>query len=232
MIPKISARQNEKTLKQLLPSIGEKVSIQFKVPRKRFTLTLLGFKENGSVIVSAPRGSVNTLNLEGARLTATLMAGNRRCAFVSRLLKAHPSPYPHWHLAYPETVEYQRVRTHPRIPVNLAVSLDHQDEVQGAKLGMPRILHTQNISVHGIAVDAPCSLGQVNDKYFLTLRFQVGGMDQVILLPSILRSIENIEPGVVLHGMEFELLEEETRLLLTAFVYQQYLFELGYLDDE
>lgn len=232
MIQKISSRQNEKTLKELMPAVGETVSIQFQLPRKRFTLKLLGFKEHGGIIVSAPRGSVNTLSLEGARLTATLMAGNRRCAFVSRLLKAHSSPYPHWHLAYPDTVEYQRVRQHSRIPVNLAVSIDHQNEVQGAKLGMPRILHTQDISTHGISVEASSVLGQVGDKYFLTLRFQVSGMDQVLLLPAILRSIDNTEPGIALHCLEFESLEEETRLLVTAFVYQQYLFELGYLDDE
>ncbi|WP_372737587.1 flagellar brake protein [Neptunomonas sp.] len=232
MIKKLSARQNEKSLKALMPAVGETVSIQFQVPRKRFTLKLLGFKENGSVILSAPKGSVNTLNLEGARLTATLMAGNRRCAFVSRLLKANPSPYPHWHLAYPDTVEYHRVRTHPRIPVNLAVSMDHQDEVQAAKLGMPRILHTQDISLNGISVDASSALGQVGDKYFLTLRFQINTLDQVILLPAVLRTIENVEPGVMLHGLEFESLEEETQLLITAFVYQQYLSELGYLEDE
>lgn len=232
MIKKLSARQNEKSLKALMPAVGETVSVQFQVPRKRFVLKLLGIKENGSVIVSAPKGSVNTLNLEGARLTATLMAGNRRCAFVSRLLKANPSPYPHWHLAYPDTVEYHRVRSHPRIPVNLAISIDHQDEVQAARLGMPRILHTQDISLNGISVEASSALGQIDDKYFLTLRFRINSMDQVILLPAVLRTIESIEPGVMLHGLEFEPLEEETQLLITAFVYQQYLFELGYLDDE
>jgi c-di-GMP-binding flagellar brake protein YcgR len=232
MLPATNKQQSGKSLKDLKPSIGETVSIQFQSPRKRFTLKLLGFKEKGGVIVSAPQGSVNTLNLEGARLTATLMAGNRRCAFVSRLLKAHPSPYPHWHLAYPDTVEYHQVRKYPRIPVNLAVSIDHQDEASSAKLGMPKVLHSQDISLHGMAIDAPCALGKVNDKYFLTLRFQVGGLDQVILLPSILRSIQNIEAGVVLHGMEFDELEEDTRLLITAFVYQQFLTELGYLNDE
>ncbi|SIS62468.1 flagellar brake protein [Neptunomonas antarctica] len=232
MIPTISARQNVKTLKELMPTVGEFISIQFQVPRKRFKLKLLGFQENGGVIVSAPKGNVNTLNLEGARLTATLMAGNRRCAFVSRLLKAHPSPYPHWHLAYPETVEYQSIRKHQRIPVNLAVSVDHQDEIKSANLGMPRIVHCLNISLNGVSVDAPSALGQIGDQYFLTLRFQVGGLDQVILLPAILRNIENIEPDVMLHGMEFDALEEDTRLLITAFFYQQYLTELGYLDDE
>ncbi|WP_028470198.1 flagellar brake protein [Neptunomonas japonica] len=232
MLPTTNIQQIEKSLKDLMPAIGETVSIQFQSPRKRFALKLLGFKENGSVIVSAPQGSVNTLNLEGARLTATLMAGNRRCAFVSRLLKANPSPYPHWHLGYPDTVEYHQVRKHQRIPVNLAISIDHQDEAKSVKFGMPRVLHSQDMSAHGIAVDAPSALGQVNDKYFLTLRFQVGGLDQVILLPTILRSIQNIEAGVVLHGMEFDDLEEDTHLLVTAFVYQQFLAELGYLNDE
>ncbi|WP_293267563.1 PilZ domain-containing protein [Neptunomonas sp.] len=232
MLPTTNDRQNEKSLKDLMPAVGEVVSIQFQSPRKKFSLKLLGYRENGGVIVSAPSGSVNTLNLEGARLTATFMAGSRRCVFVSRLLKAQPFPYPHWHLAYPDTVEYQQIRKHKRIPVNLAVSIDHQNEMVSVKLGMPRILHSQDVSLDGICLDAPCALGQVNDKYFITLRFQVGGFDQVILLPTVLRSIHNIEPGVVLHGMEFDDLEEDTQVLVTAFVYQQFLTELGYLDDE
>ncbi len=232
MTSPLMLRQNKMGLKALQPEIGTSVTVQFQMPKKTYKLKLLGYKPDGSVILSAPRTSINSVSLEGTRLTVKLMAGNRLCIFASRLLKCQPAPFAHWHIAYPESVEYQRVREYPRIPVDLAISVDHQDESQSIKHGLPRILYAHDISLSGISVDAGEVLGQLGEKFFLTLRVKINEMDHVMLLPSVLRNLEDSEIGVTQHGFEFEPLEEDSKLLLTAFVYQQFLLELGYLVDE
>ncbi len=232
MTSQLTLRQSKMDLKALQPEIGTTVTVQFQIPKKSYKLKLLGYKPDGSVILSAPRTAINPMSLEGVRLTAKLMAGNRLCVFASRLLKCQPSPFAHWHIAYPEQIEYQRVREYPRIPVNLAVSVDHQDENLSIKHGLPRILYAHDISLSGISVDATETLGQLGEKFFITVRVKVSDIEHVLLLPVVLRNMEAAELGVTQHGFEYESLEEDSKILLTAFVYQQFLLELGYLADE
>lgn len=219
-----------RSLHELHPACGEAIAVQLHAPRKRFSLKLLGYKENGAVMVTAPSSAGLPLALEGTPVVARLMAGNFFCTFTSRIIKVHQQPFAHWHLAYPDVVEYQRVRKHDRIPVNLSVSVDHQDDLKSVQAGLPRILHCHDIGLGGLAVEASSPLGQVGEHFFITLRFQLDTLDQVVLLPAELRNCEETELGVFSHGMAFTELEEDSQLLLMAFVYQQYLTELGYLE--
>ena len=84
----------------------------------------------------------------------------------------------------------------------------------------------------GASIEASDRIAPIGESLFLTFRFRVQSMDQIVLLPATLKNIEELEPGVVLHGVEFDALEEDTELLLAAFYYQQYLIELGYLGHD
>lgn len=226
-LPAVSGA-NDRSLNQLNPDIGVDVNLQFFSPKKQFRVNLVGFVENQSVIVTADKSVRSGLGLEGSLVSCSLMAGNRLCTFKSKLIKALTSPFPHWHLEYPQQVETKRLREHERIPVDLTVSVDHQNEDSALKLGLPRIVITKDISLGGIRLESAVRLGQVGDHLFLTLRFKVNGLDQVMLLPAELVSVEE-QKGEILHSLSFDELEEEMSLLLSAFIYQQYLIELGYL---
>jgi len=227
--------QVAKTLAELRPQIGERVRLETRSPRGRYTVQLIGFRDGGSVIVSAPRSTgTPVLFNEGAPLTVRLMAGNWICAFETRLLKVITSPYPHWHLACPTQVESHRVRHHTRVPVNLAVSVD-TDDMDTAVGGVPVKAWCTDIHTSGACIEANRILGKVGQKLFVTARVAVNGIDHVILAPAIVRNTYEGEKGsfsVIGHGVEFVDLEEDTRLILTGFVYQQYLVETGYLPQE
>ncbi|MDN2659751.1 flagellar brake protein [Neptunomonas sp. CHC150] len=230
MIRQLSSSQTALSFTELNPDPGVKMTLSFQSPRKSFTVNYIGVKSDASVICTMPKAAAS-LNLEGQRLTVKMMAGNRMCAFSCRLIKSFAHPYPHWHLEYPSVVNHHTVRYHPRIPVNMAVSVDHQDEQQGIHLGLPRIVHTRDISLEGMGLESPVPLGQVGDELFVTMRFDLNGLDQVLLLAVQLQNVEEVELGVFLHGVKFDHMEEDSALIMTAFVYQCYLSELGYLHE-
>ncbi|RVU30619.1 flagellar brake protein [Neptunomonas marina] len=232
MLPSVPDSTSSRALSELSPEIGQNVTVQFIQSKKRFSLNFIGFKAEKSVIISAPRGQVNTLALEGAQVNVSMQAGNYHCRFTSRLVKAHHAPFPHWHLSFPTQVETSRLRQYDRIPVRMAVSVDHEDEMKSSQLGLPRVLLCRDIGLGGVSIESPERLGQVGDRFYLTLRFRVHRLDQVVLLSAVLRSVQQSVGGVVMQGFEFESMEEDSQLLVSAFVYQQYLTELGYLRDE
>lgn len=220
-----------RTLADLNPKIGEKVHIETRAPRARYSVQLLGYRENGSIMVSAPR-KVGAIN-EGARVTVRLMSGNYICAFSAKILKIQNTPFAYWHLEYPEETEVRRIRSHTRVPVNLLVSADEFEPGKGIRLDWPVNAYCTDISIKGACVDAPVILGQQGEKLFITTRFKVAGVDQVVLAPAIVRSVQQSEGGiskVVSHGLEFLELDEETHLILAGFVYQQFLIETGNLE--
>jgi len=223
--------KNLRTLAELNPRIGEKVQIETRSPRGKFSVQLLGYREGSSIIVSAPKksGAVN----EGARITVRLMSGNFICAFSAKVLKIQTIPYPHWHLEYPNETEVRRIRSYTRVPVNLVVSVDEYEVGTGLLHDWPLTAMCKDISLKGACVNTSVALGKSGDKLFVTTRFKVAGVDQVVLTPAVIRSVSASEEGitkVVTHGLEFMELDEETHLMLAGFVYQQFLIETGHME--
>ncbi|WP_415895956.1 flagellar brake protein [Neptuniibacter sp. PT34_22] len=231
MTEALAQLKSVRTLAELNPKVGEKVQIETRTPRGRYSVQLLGYRENGSMMVSAPRTS-NSINV-GSRVTVRLMSGNFICAFSAKLLKIQTSPFAYWHLEYPTDTEVRRIRSHTRVPVNLMVSIDEFELGKGLRLDWPINAYCKDISIKGACIDAPVTLGKKGDKLFVTTRFQVAGADQVVLTPVVIRSVQAAEDGltkVVSHGVEFEEMDDDTHLILAAFVYQQFLIETGNLE--
>jgi c-di-GMP-binding flagellar brake protein YcgR len=228
----LPVRQSERSLIELNPTLGESVQIVFESTRRKYKVKLVGILAQEGVIVTSP--SLRTLqgaSLEGQSAVLSLMCNNRLCTFKARLMKT-ALPISGWLFSYPEQVQYHRVRSHTRIPVQCVASVDHCDEARSIALNLPKIVYTKDISLEGMGVEATAPLGYVDEQLLVTFRFQMAGADQVALIPVVLKNITEEEPGVFVHGLLFHDMEEETRHLLSGFVYQQYLMELGYLDDE
>ncbi|WP_420555337.1 flagellar brake protein [Neptuniibacter marinus] len=230
MTKALESLDTSRSLAELNPRIGEKVQIETRAPRARYSVQLLGYRENGSLMVSAPKSSVvNT----GAQVTVRLMTGNFICAFSARILKIQTSPFAYWHLEYPKTTEVRRIRSHTRVPVNLLVSIDEFEQGKGLRHDWPINAYCTDISLSGACVDVPVALGKQGDKLFMTTRFSVAGVDQVILTTALIRSVQPQEGSVstvVSHGLEFLDLDDDTHLILAGFVYQQFLIETGNLE--
>ncbi|WP_207061977.1 flagellar brake protein [Motiliproteus sp. SC1-56] len=215
---------------ELRVPVGERVQLETRSPRGRFSVRYVGHVQDKGLLVSLPMSKrAPKLLSEGTPVTLRLMAQNRACAFSSRVQKAQLAPVPLLFLDYPAEVEAVLVRHATRVRSRLIVSVDGGEEVNLSHT-WPRQALCSDISLEGARLEASDLLGEVGDPLYVTARVQVGDVDQVLLLHCRVRTLEEVEDPFsgdyrLIHGVEFEELDEETRLILTGFVYQQMLRE-------
>ena len=234
MTLQLEATQTDKPLSELRLQIGEPVRVDIRSPRARFTSKLLGYSENNGIMISAPslKNGVSSLINEGNIAGLRLISGNRICNFSCKILKQYEQPFGYWVLEYPQQIDQKRIRDHSRVLVRLSCSVDDHDEMVERE-GMPASALCVDISMGGVCLQLPRSLGSVGDKFYLTTRLRISDIDQVLLVPVELRNVHStsVESGSVYnHGFKFFDLDEDTRLIIAAFVYQQFLIETGNLD--
>ncbi len=220
------------TLAEIAPASGEKIRLEVRSPNQRLMAQLLGYKEYQSVMVSAPRQQGVVLH-EGTRFTARLMSGNYLCTFESRLLQVQSRPFAYWHLEYPDQVEMQLIRAHTRVPIVLSVRVE-PDEPGMLMPEESQSAICRDISLRGAQLESTRPLAQPGEGLFVTARVSVAGIDHLLLLPAVVRSLQQSESGLIsafTQGVEFVDLEEETRLVLAAFVYEQQLIGLGEMEE-
>ncbi len=216
-------------LAQLRPLPGERLRVESRTPRSRFVSELIGYRVDGSVLIAAPRaGSLEASVNLGASVTVRLMAGNRICAFSSRLLRIQAHPFGYWHLEYPGEVEVRRIRSCTRVPVRLKIALDTEDDAAAAQPDLPCSALCIDISLQGACFETLGWVGQPGDRLFVTLRIALAGIDQVLLVPAQIRNQQALATGFR-YGVEFCDLEEDSRVMLAGFVYQQLLLETGHI---
>lgn len=228
----LAASSRRLSFAQIAPPCGERIRLEVRSPHQRLGVQLIGFREPQSLLVSAPRASAVVMH-EGTRFTARMMSGNDLCSFETRLLQVQTRPYPYWHLEYPDSVEVRRIRAHARVPVVLSVRVEPDDPMLiGADEAQAAIC--RDISLQGAQLHSRQPLADVGERLFVTARVGVAGIDHLLLLPALVRNRQQIENGamsVFSHGVEFVELEEDTRLMLAGFVYEQQLRSLGLLEE-
>ena len=227
----LSARRTPSviSLAQLRPRPGEPVRLETRLPKGHYSVRLVGVHEQSAVIVTAPKSRKPILT-EGVSLNVKLLCGNTLISFTTRLLKARSEPFPHWILAYPAALDTVPFRQHTRVPVHLTLLLDKGDADPHAS----QTALCVDVSLSGASVESPMALAAVGESVFLTARVSVAGIDHVILAPAKVRSVMQTESGqlkVYRHGLLFEEMEEETRLVLAGYVYQQWLYECGEMHE-
>ena len=201
-------------------------------PRRKVALELLGYIEGKSLLVSAgrKRAGYSAKSLEGVMLKVHIMMEGRICTFMSRLIKVMAEPYGYWHLSYPKSFEVSNIRKNIRVALQLPVSIEFQDQQRAQSFEIPNMVYCTDVSLQGLGVEAPQVLGELGDEYFVTMRLKIAGVDQLLLTSLILRSVKASATGVVIHGLEFQDNEDETKVLIAAYVYREMLVKLGYVD--
>ncbi|MBN3561570.1 flagellar brake protein [Aliamphritea spongicola] len=223
-----------KTLADFKLQIGEPVRVEIKAPKGHYMTSLVGVVENSGVFIQAPKNAYGetVLITEGNIITLRLLSNNRIITFASKLLKQYDLPVSYWLLEYPGRIESKQIRSNSRVPVNLMVSVDdfddmsHRDDLPCSALGV-------DISLSGCCVQYGQTLGDIGDRFYLTTRVKVADIEHVILTPVELRNLHRgSEAGsvVINHGFKFIDLDEDSRLILIAFTYQQFLVETGNLE--
>ncbi|WP_210396827.1 flagellar brake protein [Motiliproteus sediminis] len=208
--------------------VGETVRLECRAPQRRWALSYVGLLPEQALLVTLPsRGNQPVLLPEDTPVTLRFIAGNRACACTTRVQKSVLAPQPLLYLDYPRQLEAVKIRSATRLQTRLLVSVDGGDELQTAG-SWPRQALCRDISLKGAQIESADLLGEVGGTLYVTARLPVGELDQVVLFEAKICNLEEVDSATeycVRHGVEFQSLDEETRLVLTGFVYQQMLRE-------
>ena len=193
------------SLDQIKLNIGDPIQLQFQsdMEQSRCFVTLIGYLEGQSVIVTTPiiNGSI-VLVREGQDFVIRLFSGKSAYAFTSTARRVTNTPYPHLHLSYPKDVRGLVVRGNSRERINIICHAATEG-------GRGHACVARDISIGGALIAVAEKLGEVGDPIILKLRVKVRDAEHLLALKCRIRSVNasrllvNETPSV-LHGLSFE----------------------------
>lgn len=218
---KTATEQNKETIMLDLDSVhwyvGETFYLQVHDNASiRYTVKLIGFVKNKSILVSAPLvdGKVALIR-DGQTFIVRTFPGKKAYAFTASALKSVFSPHPYLHLTYPKVVRCTTIRQGSRATVKIIASVT---------VGMPEqtaAATLSDLSMGGASGIIKRPLGQKNDTGIIKFKVNAAGNDEFLTLNMILRSIAPTENAdEYRHGFEFVDVPTQSKLILSAFVHQ------------
>lgn len=209
-------------------NIGNTLQLQFSPGKEddRFYVKLIGYLENKSILVTAPRSDGVPLKiLADQKFIVRMFSGNSAQGFTARAIHSTKHPYPHLHLTFPTDLESITVRKAERVSCKLIVTI--QNEEQERSLGEGKSASMEDISTAGSQLFSNESLGKKGDTITINSKIKVAGIEQYLKISGKIRRAVNKEKedGKFEYGVEFILLEDTDKLLLHGFVYEQMMKE-------
>lgn len=182
----------------------------------RFTVKLIGFVKNRSLMVTAPvMDGKAVLIREGQTFIVRAFPGKKAYAFTASLLKYMHSPHAYLHLSYPKQVRATTIRQGARASVKIIASISVGQPEQTAAGTL------NDLSMGGTSAVIKRPLGQKNDPAVIKFKVNAAGNDEYLTINAILRSVSPTDNGQEFrHGFEFLNLSAQSRLILSAFVHQ------------
>lgn len=192
---------------------------------ERYTVKVIGMMKHRSLLVTAPEADGKLLFVrDGQPFQVRAFSGLNVCAFKTKVLKAHHTPFPYLHLAYPDRVEIMRIRKSVRAAVNLICAISEQDG--GRQIAAGRIV---DLSTGGVRVHSSMSYGDKDATVFLSFKIKLDEVEEYVNVAATIRAAaeEADDHGKPVHsvGLQFEGLNQHDRLLIMNLVYQYLLKE-------
>ena len=199
---------------KLLP--GQALQLEFEgYSTERDRASLVGYMPGRSIIVSTPVKNGSPLSLKtGMALAVRFFATqiNSACAFKTEVIHVSRAPFAHLHLAMPAELVLGEVRSSVRAKVNLICSLDSGNEDQHKSSAKIR-----DLSLGGARLECKTLPVQNGQTLTITAQLSVSGIDRIITLSGIVRSI-NVEEKNVSCGVQFTDMSDSDRITLHAYV--------------
>lgn len=197
--------------------IGESLSLQpHDNPTLRYTVRLIGFVKNKTVIVTAPvlDGKFGFIR-DGQTFVVRSFSGKKAYAFTVAAVRSVHAPYPYLHISYPQQVRATAIRKGSRAAVKIIASVS---------LGQPaRTIATTliDLSVGGGSGISRQAFGVKGEMGQIKFKLHVAEHTAFLTLKAVLRSVTLAESGDVYnHGFEFLEVPVDERMILSAFVHQ------------
>jgi len=199
---------------KLLP--GQPIQLEFDgYSGERDRSTLVGYMPGRSIIVATPVKNGSPLPLKnGMPLAVRFFASqwNSACAFKTEVIHVSRIPFAHIHLAMPASLVLGEVRSSVRARVDLICSVIHGQDNQHKVSA-----RIKDLSLGGARLEAKSLAVGEGENITLTAQVSVSGVDRIIKVGGLVRSLTVEEEGVSL-GVQFTDMSDSDRITLHAYV--------------
>jgi c-di-GMP-binding flagellar brake protein YcgR len=185
-------------------------------PSIRYTVRLIGFVKNQSILVTAPRiDGRGAIIRDGQTFIVRAFPGKKAYAFTASALKSVYTPHPYLHLSYPKIVRCTAIRQSSRASVKIIASLSvgEPEQIGAATL--------TDISMGGTSGLLKRSIGKKGDSGVIKFKVNTAGEDAYLIIPLVIRSIVQTENSEEFrYGFEFVNIPTQSKIILSSFVHQ------------
>ena len=148
-----------------------------------------------------------------------MMVGSSVISFTSSAIRSQITPYPYLHLAYPKELAATVVRTSPRTPIEVSVTIHNPD-------GQKHVSAiATDISLSGARLISDRPLADVGKEIALATVLSMEELNEPVRLPATIRNVHEIRSSDAeaetqyQYGIEFTDLGDRLRLVLIGFVF-------------
>lgn len=221
----LASRFRPKSLADLNLKPGIKLQVVDQVAKSQYRLELVGVIAHQYLLIRAPKSQAGRVR---RALRIRLLVDNWICAFNSDVEQAVDAGVPLWLVSYPERIEVAKFREETRLPITLRVRVDGPEPHQGPDGEFGLIV---DLNLRGAQLESANSLGAVGDSIHISTEICVAQTQHLVMLAARIVSVNHSEGDALplfRYGVEFEPIDEETRICLFGFIAQQLLDRLGY----
>lgn len=199
---------------KLLP--GAPLQLQFKhTPDLRERSVLVGYVKNKAVIVSTPlvNGGARPVKI-GEQVNLRLFSNecNSAIAFSSQVIHVTLSPLPMLHLEYPQEIATGEVRKAVRVQTDLIATIKLD--------GNSYACNIVDLSTSGCRIETSQPLGPPDRQLVMLTKLVAAETPRIIQINCTIKAVIRDEPPYI-YGLSFDVLSEEVKLVLHAYVYFQ-----------
>lgn len=208
-------------------NVGDTLQLQFSPGKAedRYYVKLIGYLEDKSIIVTAPRSDGVPVQIPAQqKFIVRMISGNSAQGFTAHAIHFTKHPYPHLHLAFPTDLESITVRKAERIGCKLIVTVHNETPGKALPDGISATM--ENLSTVGAQLTSNESIGAQEDSILISCKVTVAELELYLNIAGIIRRVTDKSAGENVsteYGIEFSALEDNDKLLLHSFIYEQLL---------
>ena len=214
--------------------IGDVMQMQMPddLQRGRFNVNVIGLHDGRSLIISPPHNNGNLLLLrEGQDFIVRSLSGTHVVGFTAEVIKSYMNPYPYVHLRVRGQLEQLNVRNANRVAVKVIASI--KPIIDEEKLAASFVnagsesmtVEVVDISTSGCLVKSGVELDEKLDRLSISFRINVAEHTRTFKLSADICSHREVfdesDDKHYLYGVKFDELDDDKRLTLYCFVYEQ-----------
>ena len=176
--------------------VGAFVNLQVLGDRSghRIQAKVLGYKAGESLIAEVPGAAFLPIDLRlGDEVAARCLVGRHILGFKCMVLRVCTSPYPYFHLTYPERIEQTEVRQDERaaVAIHARVSAGTGDTLDA---------EIRDISASGAMLAVPQQVGEVGTTVRVAFELKFAQISRTLEVAAVIRNVHSAQ-GAQCYGL-------------------------------